>query len=185
MTKKQTQKLVSTVATLILVGIFGYTASTTKVPNIKAGEYYVTKAIDGDTVEVKSGTGATETVRFIGIDTPETHDPRKAVQCFGQAAAAKTKELVEGRTIRLETDPTGDDRDKYKRLLRYVYAPDGTFVNQYLVEQGYAFAYTVFPNNKLEEFRAWEREARENNRGLWAGCSINDSTEIKQTNNAQ
>ncbi len=182
MTKRQIDKLITTIASLILVGIFGYGA-TSKVPSLKAGEYYVSKAVDGDTVEVKTSTGKTETVRFIGIDTPETHDPRKAVQCFGTVAAAKTKQLVEGKTVRLETDPSGDDHDKYKRLLRYVYLGD-TFINQYLVQQGYAFAYTVFPNSKLDEFRTWEKEARENNRGLWAGCSIDESNQIKQTNNA-
>lgn len=182
MTKKQVSKFIATLATLLLVVIFGYEASQSGLPNLKAGEYLVTRVADGDTFDAKSSTGKVDTIRMIGIDTPETHDPRKAVQCFGQAASDKTRELVEGKTVRLQADPTNSDRDKYQRLLRFVYLPDGTFINQYLVQQGYAFAYTVFPNQHLEEFRAWEKEARENNRGLWAGCNINESDQIKQTN---
>ncbi|MDB5178713.1 MAG: hypothetical protein JWN01_656, partial [Patescibacteria group bacterium] len=112
---------------------------------------------------------------------PETHDPRKPVQCFGLAAATHTKATLEGQNVRLEPDPTNSDRDKYGRLLRYVYLPDGTLFNAELVRDGYAFAYVVFPLAKLEEFRALEREARDQNRGLWAGCAINDTTKIKQT----
>ena len=184
MTKRQIDKLITVIASLLLVAIFGYGAASSPVPSLQAGEYQVINVADGDTVSVKTGTGATETIRMIGIDTPETHDPRKEVQCFGRAASEKSKELLDGKIIRLETDPSGDNRDKYKRLLRYVYLQDGTFINQYLVQQGYAFAYTVFPNQYLESFRAWEREARENNRGLWAGCQVNESSEIKQTNDA-
>lgn len=144
------------------------------------GLWHVTKAVDGDTLNVQMGDQK-ETVRLLGIDTPETHDPRKPVQCFGEAAAAHTKALLEGKDVRLEPDPTDSDRDKYHRLLRYVYLPDGTLVNAELVRDGYAFAYVIFPLVKLDEFKALEAEARDNNRGLWAGCNVNDATDIKQT----
>lgn len=136
--------------------------------------------IDGDTIVVRL-SGHEETVRFIGADTPETHDPRKPVQCFGLAAAAHTKGLLAGKSVRLATDPTDSDRDKYGRLLRYVYLPDGTLVNAELIRDGYAFAYTVFPFSKLDQFRAFETEARANNRGLWAGCNVDSSQQIEQT----
>ena len=157
---------------------------TQTVTNAQPGMWHVTKAVDGDTLNVTMGSQK-ETVRLLGIDTPETHDPRKAVQCFGEAAAAHTKELLEGKDVRLEPDPTDSDRDKYHRLLRYVYLPDGTLVNGQLVRDGYAFAYTVFPLVRLDEFRALETEARDNNRGLWAGCNVNDSEKIKQTTTAK
>lgn len=155
----------------------------TSAPQAAASDYTVVETVDGDTIKVKMGD-KTETVRFIGMDTPETHDPRKAVQCFGQQAADKTKELLLNKQVRLEADPNDSDRDKYKRLLRYVYVGD-ELINAKLIRDGYAFAYVVFPFTKLDEFRALELDARTNNRGLWAGCSVNDSSKIKQTNNAQ
>lgn len=144
------------------------------------GTYSVTHVTDGDTFNV-SIVGKTETVRMIGIDTPETKDPRKPVQCFGQAASSESHKLLDGKSVRLEADPDDTDRDKYHRLLRYVYLPDGTFVNQYLVQNGYAFAYTLFPFSKVEQFRAWESEARQNNRGLWSGCQIHKEGDKEQT----
>jgi endonuclease YncB( thermonuclease family) len=140
---------------------------------IQPGFYPITHVSDGDTFSVRIA-GKTEAVRMIGIDTPETKDPRKPVQCFGKAASNKAKELLQGKTVRLEADPASDDRDKYHRLLRYAYLSDGTFYNQAMVQQGYAFAYTIFPNSKLDQFRAWEREARQNKR-LPGGCSLSDT----------
>lgn len=129
------------------------------------GTVLVAKVVDGDTFQLEGG----ETVRYIGIDTPETVDPRRGVQCFGPEASKANKALVEGKRVRLVSDV--EDRDKYHRMLRYVYLPDGTFVNLELARQGFAPAYTYPPNNAhTEEFRQAAREAREAKRGLWAGC---------------
>jgi micrococcal nuclease len=133
------------------------------------GLYRVVKFDDGDTIVVDM-SGAEEKVRFIGVDTPETHDPRKVVQCFGQAAADFTKNLIGQNNVRLEADPLGTNRDRYNRLLRYVYLPDGRLVNAEIIKQGYGFAYTSFPFTKADEFRQAERQAREGNKGLWASC---------------
>lgn len=131
---------------------------------IEEDTFLVTRVIDGDTIEIEGGIK----VRYIGIDTPETVDPRKPVQCFGVEASNKNKELVEGKRVRLEQDIS--EADKYGRLLRYVYVY-GTFVNDYLVRQGYAYAYTYPPDVKYsEQFVQAQKEARENNRGLWSGC---------------
>lgn len=146
------------------------------------GLYPVTHVNDGDTIKVRQPDGKEETVRFLGVDTPEVKDPRKPVQCFGQAASAHTHARLDGQSVRLAPDPDDTDRDKYGRLLRYVYLPDGTLYNAELIRDGYAFAYTVFPITKLEEFRQLEAEARAANRGLWAGCTVNESSQIKQTN---
>jgi micrococcal nuclease len=144
----------------------------------------VTKIIDGDTITVAIN-GQTETVRLLGVDTPETHDPRKPVQCFGELAAAHTAAMLANQKIRLAPDPQDSDRDKYHRLLRYIYLPDGTLVNAELIRDGFAFAYTVFPLTKLDEFRSLESEARTANRGLWGGCNVNESSQIKQTSGSK
>lgn len=130
----------------------------------------VTRVIDGDTIEIEGG----ERVRYIGIDTPETVDPRKPVQCFGVEASKKNKELVEGQKVRLEKDVT--DRDKYNRLLRYVWAGD-TFVNLELVKQGFAQSYSYPPDIKYQDrFVAAQKEAREAKRGLWDTCPAESKT---------
>jgi endonuclease YncB( thermonuclease family) len=121
----------------------------------------VKRVIDGDTIELTTG----EKVRLIGVDTPETKDPRKPVQYFGKEATAFTQRLVEGKRVRLAYDQ--QRQDKYGRTLAYIYLEDGTFVNAEIITQGYGFAYTRFPFKYLEEFRQLEREAREAGRGLW------------------
>jgi len=152
--------------------------------NSQPGLYPVVHVNDGDTIIVKTPTGD-ETIRLLGVDTPEVKDPRKPVQCFGEQASTHTKKIMAGASVRLEPDPQDTDRDKYGRLLRYVYLPDGTLYNAELIRDGYGFAYTVFPITKLDEFRQLEREAHEAGRGLWAGCNIDDSTKIKQTKGAK
>ncbi len=126
--------------------------------------FKVIRVIDGDTIEIESG----EHIRYIGIDTPETVDPRKPVQCFGVEASKKNKELVEGKMARLEKDIT--DRDKYNRLLRYVWVDD-LFVNLELVKQGFAYSYSYPPDIKYQDqFIKAQQEAREAKRGLWNAC---------------
>jgi micrococcal nuclease len=123
----------------------------------------VARAVDGDTLELEGG----EKVRYIGVNTPETVKPNAPTECFGKEASARNKELVEGKAVRLEKDVS--DRDRYGRLLRFVYLEDGTFVNDYLVREGYAYASTFPPDVKLaDRFRQAQAEARENKRGLWA-----------------
>jgi len=168
---------------IVLIGYFNRAQVdkvVTNAPQVAASDYTVVETVDGDTIKVKMGDKI-ETIRFIGMDTPETHDPRKAVQCFGQLASAKTKQLLLNKQVRLESDPNDSDRDKYKRLLRYVYVGD-MLVNQELIKQGYAFTYVVFPFTKMDDFRASEQEARAASRGLWGSCQVNESTKVKQTN---
>ena len=119
----------------------------------------VVRVVDGDTIILD----ANERVRLIGVDTPETVDPRRPVQYFGKEASAFTKRMVESKKVRLEYDQTRKDR--YGRTLAYVYLKDGTFLNAEIVKQGYGFAYTRFPFRHKEEFRRYEREAREDCEG--------------------
>ncbi|MES2768652.1 MAG: thermonuclease family protein [Bdellovibrionota bacterium] len=132
------------------------------VPNDGNTYYEVERVVDGDTIEVET----IGKVRLIGLDTPETVDPRKPVEYFGKEASQFLTRLVLHEKVRLEYDQT--KTDKYKRTLAYVYMADGTFVNAEIIKQGYGFAYTKFPFKYLEQFRAYEKEAREDKRGLWA-----------------
>lgn len=126
--------------------------------------YFVNKVIDGDTFEIDGG----ERVRMIGIDTPETVDPRRPVGCFGPEASAMTKELLEGKMVVLVSDTT--DRDKYQRLLRYVYL-NGVFVQEFLTRNGFAKSYPYPPDVKYQGFLdAAEIEAKSNKQGLWGSC---------------
>jgi micrococcal nuclease len=143
----------------------------------------VTRVVDGDTIEVEitgrvDGPGAglaavshEYDVRLIGIDTPESVKPGSPVECFGREASAATKALLDGLTVRLVKDV--EETDRYDRLLRYVYFGD-EMSNARLVANGYASAYTYPPNVRHADlFVQLEREARENDRGLWApaACS--------------
>ena len=139
------------------------------IENNTPGEYRVVKFDDGDTIAVDM-QGKTETIRFIGVDTPETHDPRKPVQCYGKAASAFTKQAIGSGRVRLEADPKSGNRDRYDRLLRFVYLPDGTLLNYELVKEGYGFAITGFPHTKMDTFVNAETEAKSRSRGLWGNC---------------
>jgi len=127
----------------------------------------VTRVVDGDTIKVLINNKE-DTVRLIGIDTPETVDPRKPVQCFGKEASDKAKEVLTGKTITLESDPSQGEKDKYQRLLRYVFLNDLNF-NKFMISEGYAHEYTYKSNpyKYMEEFKNAERIAREENKGLW------------------
>ena len=120
------------------------------------------RVVDGDTI-ILDGR---ERVRLVGVDTPETKDPRKPVQYFGKEASLFTERLVEGRRVRLEYDHTR--RDRYGRTLAYVFLENGTFVNLEIVRQGYGHAYTKYPFRRMDEFRRAETTAREAGKGLWA-----------------
>ena len=127
----------------------------------------VERVVDGDTVVVGGG----HHVRLIGIDTPETKDPRRPVQCFGREAAAFLESLLpRGAGVRLVGDV--EQQDQYDRTLAYVYRlPDGLFVNAQLVRAGYAHVLTISPNvAHADEFVALAEEARQADRGLWSAC---------------
>lgn len=136
---------------------------------IEGERVLVTDVVDGDTIKVEGNI----TIRLLGIDTPETKDPRKNVQCFGKEASNKLKELIEEKEVILEKDVS--ETDKYKRLLRYIYLPlennQLLFVNDYLIREGFARVLTYPPDVKYtEEFLEAQQEAKEKNKGLWGRC---------------
>lgn len=143
----------------------------------------VIKVVDGDTITVDID-GAKETLRLIGINTPETVDPRKPVECFGKEASNKAKAVLNGRSVILENDPTQGERDKYDRLLRYIFLEDGVNFNKLMIAEGYAYEYTYSTPYKYQaEFKKAQQEAEQNKRGLWAdnACVTDNSTPTIQT----
>ncbi len=134
--------------------------------NVKEELVKVIRVIDGDTIVLENG----KTVRYIGIDAPELNLKKGKPECYGLEAKKKNEELVLGKKVRLEKDVS--ETDKYGRLLRYVYVDD-IFVNEFLVREGYATILTYPPDVKYADlFLESQKEARENNRGLWnkKGC---------------
>jgi micrococcal nuclease len=125
----------------------------------------VTRVIDGDTIDVRLPDGRPDRVRYIGINTPDLHHPRKGREPGAEAARQANRRLVQGKVVDLAFDVRV--RDRYGRLLAYVWA-EGRHVNAELVSQGYAAAATHPPNVRYaEEFRRLEQGAREAGRGLW------------------
>lgn len=143
----------------------------------------VVNVVDGDTIDVEitdrtegraageADVGVEYRVRLIGIDTPESVKPGTPVECFGEEASAAAKALLDGEEVRLVKDV--EETDRYDRLLRYVYL-EAEMANARLVANGYANAYTYPPNIRWSEmFLQLEREAREDDRGLWSPNTCN------------
>lgn len=176
LTKRQQKKLVGAVFALIVVLLGNYFLdqpqldTITKAP-VSPGFYRVVKVSDGDTIVVDMNS-TEERVRLIGVDTPEKDHPSKPVQCFALAASNYTKKLIGEKPVRLEADPSNSNRDRYNRLLRYVYLPDGKLVNAEIIKNGYGFAYTNFPFEKKDAFKGYQAKAKEQNRGLWGSCNV-------------
>ncbi|MEI8103869.1 MAG: thermonuclease family protein [Candidatus Moraniibacteriota bacterium] len=142
--------------------------SSTNQPPSQSDWQRVLRVVDGDTVELENG----EKVRYIGMNAPESVKPNWPVECFGHEASDYNKQLVEGKRMRLEKDVS--DRDKYGRLLRFVYLEDGTLVNDTLVREGYASVSTFPPDVAKEaQFKQAQQEARDAKRGLWAEAVCN------------
>lgn len=149
----------------------------------------VVKVIDGDTVKIELPNGNEETVRLLLIDTPETVHPTKAVQPFGPEASQFSKHLMEPNS-EVEVEPGIGERDKYGRLLAYLYV-DGKMVNKLLLEKGLArVAYIYAPNTKyLDEFEALQKKAQQKEIGIWSienyvtsrGFSETKHTKINKT----
>ncbi len=172
---------------IIIVGVViaAHVSLPKSVETSQPGLYSINRFIDGDTIDVNMN-GSVETIRMIGMDTPETHKPNTPVQCYGPEAANYTKNLIDGQKVRLQADPLDTNRDRYGRLLRYVYLADGRLVEKELISNGYAFAYTQFPFIKTSEFKAYEVAAKTSNKGLWASCQVTvESNGREQTNAAQ
>jgi micrococcal nuclease len=164
--------LISIIVLLIVVATQSgwLNGATNNLQQNDPGLYAISRYVDGDTIDVNMN-GSVETIRFIGVDTPETHKPNTPVQCYGPEAAAHTKAVISkfGK-VRLQADPLDTNRDRYGRLLRYVYLPDGTLLDEQIIQQGYGFAYLSFPFSKKDQFAADEKAAQSDKLGLWSAC---------------
>ncbi len=153
------------------VSVATTTAQTIQIVQSTSTNALVIKVVDGDTIEVRldAEPKIEYKVRLLGVNTPETVDPRKAVECFGKQASDFSKKTLSDKRIKLVSDPQADERDKYDRLLRNVYLEDGTDFNAMLVEQGFAYAYLSFPLNpeRKTQLRKLEAQAKAAGRGLW------------------
>lgn len=165
----RTTSIVCGAAALILGGQ-GCALRSSRRPASRAGEARVARVIDGDTIVVRLGA-RDETVRLLGVDTPETKDPRRPVQCFGKEASAHTERLLPPGTV-VDVARDVEPRDRYGRLLLYVWrARDRLFVNLDLAANGYADTLTYPPNvSHAGEFTAAVTRAREEGLGLWSQC---------------
>jgi len=148
-------------------------ANTGYADSAETGLLEVTKVVDGDTIAVEQFG----TLRLIGIDTPETKDPRKPVQCFGEEASAKAAELLSGQKVKLAFDNSKPRLDRYNRTLAYVIREDGLDFNLEMVKQGYAHSYVQYPHPRLDQFNEVEDDARINQRGLWSIDTCGGNTE--------
>ena len=171
-----TPSITATPAPAQLADVATSIAEATTTSAFPQNTYPVARVIDGDTISIMR-SGKTVTLRLIGLDTPETVDPRKPVQCFGKAASDKAREILTGKIVRLEFDASQGILDKYGRTLAYVFLADpstslgasGTFFNKYMISEGYAHEYTYnLPYKYQKEFKAAEKRARDEQRGLWA-----------------
>ncbi|MDE2037945.1 MAG: thermonuclease family protein [Patescibacteria group bacterium] len=149
---------------------YGRSAAEREVPIDPDADYRVSRVVDGDTFKAEV-EGREITVRLLGVNTPETVDPRKAVECYGPEASAETKALLSGRSVRLAFSPEKEHRDRYGRYLLYAYRDDGLLINRSLIEEGYAREYTVGKAYSLHAaFRDAEAAAKAAGKGLWGAC---------------
>lgn len=188
MRKKQKTSLLSVIIIIAALCYFGpqylqETAQKQQTEELPSGSYRVIRVVDGDTIVI-SYLGKEEKVRLIGVDTPESvHSDASKNTPYGKIASDYTKEQLTGKTIQLEFDV--QERDKYGRLLAYVYI-DGKMYNKTLLEKGHAKVATFPPNVKyVEEFQKLERKAQEEQVGMWEGYILKTDGDIIGNKNSQ
>ena len=181
-------RLVPIGALLLVAGVFcqmnggAYAGLVYPAENF-SGEraYSVLKVVDGDTIKIDY-KGKAESVRLIGVDTPETVHPNKPVEFFGKEASTFTKNLLRGESVYLRFG--NEERGKYGRMLAYVFrAPDGLFVNLEIVRQGYGNAYTKFPFSHMDLFRHYESRASEIGKELWSEAAVAAASKVESKKN--
>lgn len=174
MNRRLQKQLIGLVVTLLLA-VFGAWQLGDNNSPVATGSGNVIRVVDGDTIVVRVD-GNDETVRMIGLNTPESVDPRQAVECFGKEASDHLKELLTNTTVTLESDSTQDNRDRYGRLLRYVFK-SGRNINQQMIEEGFGYEYTYDqPYRYQSDFRAAQVAAKAAGRGLWSPLTCNGKT---------
>lgn len=180
LTKRNKKKLAQLITALIITIVgFYWQAAEAPVNSLdisQAGMYKVVSIADGDTITVDM-EGKKEKIRFIGVDTPEIHHGGSTAptECYGDLATNFTTELIAGQRVKLVADSKGSNRDRYGRLLRYVYNFEDKPIDQLLVSEGYGFAVSGFAYSKKEQYLELMDQAEAADRGLWAKCEIDYS----------
>jgi len=137
----------------------------------------VINVVDGDTLDVQLDDGRTERIRQIGIDTPETVDPRTPVQCFGREASAHAHELLDGQSVAIELDPSQAERDIYGRMLAYVWLSNGSDFGEAMIADGFAHEYTYnLPYAHIDAYKAAQAQAIASQAGLWSPATCAGDT---------
>ena len=156
----------------------GWLPAVAQTSGLWPGEQLATvvRVVDGDTVDVRLADGTTERLRLIGIDTPETVDPRKPVQCFGKEASDRAHAILDGQQVSIIGDPSQDTRDRYGRLLAHIWLADGTQFNYRMVGEGYAQEYTYQIPYYQAEFKVGQQSAQAQQIGLWSPTTCNGNT---------
>jgi micrococcal nuclease len=136
-------------------------------------QFVVTKVVDGDTldIDIPDGNYNHTRIRLLGIDTPETKDPRTGPMYFGKEASDFATKLAFGKQVTIFLDKDRKSRDKYHRLLAYIQLTDGTFLNEVLLNEGYAYAYLPFKHGLFNKYKQLESVARNQKKGLWANVT--------------
>ncbi len=179
MTKANQKKLAKLIVALVIIGVGAFHQfKDEKKPTLdtsQVGYYDVLSIADGDTITVDM-EGKKEKIRFIGVDTPEiAHNPKEVSQCYADKAKAFTEASIDGKRVKLVADEKGSNRDKYGRLLRYVYNYQNMELDETLVSEGYGFAVDGFSYSRKQEFLDAMKDAENGKKGLWAVCEIDNS----------
>lgn len=176
-------KIIIGVAIGLYIAYFGFTDPTevtkqvldevTQTQTIEAvGEqgatYKVLSVTDGDTFKVGIN-GVTESVRLLGINTPETEFSSRGAECFGEEASERAKALLQNTSVQLTSDDSQDVRDKFNRILAYATLPDGRDFGEVMIAEGYARELTFkgIPYKNQQLYKAAQKQAEENKVGLW------------------
>lgn len=175
MTPARLNKILLVVGIIVVSALAGYfiphRPTIQRVEVAAPALYNVIEVTDGDTIQVDINNKI-ESVRFIGVDTPEIMHPTKPKECYGEEASRETANLLSNKSVYLIPDPQNSDRDKYGRLLRYVFLSDGTFINAKLISEGFAFNYIYEPFQFMKEFDRLEKQAKSAKIGLWGICGF-------------
>lgn len=180
LTRKQL-KLITTILTLLLTALYSVQNKDTLVSSLQlaspfltpnaTSSYAVLRVVDGDTIDIQKD-GAKVRVRLIGINSPESVDPRRPVECFGKQASQYASAILSGQSVTITTDPSQGTLDKYGRTLAYVFLPDGQNFNELMIRDGYAYEYTYrTPYQYQSQFRSAQQDAERAQRGLWSSTT--------------
>ncbi len=181
LTARQKKKILTTLATIVIAVLYsiykgepvliGINPSTQNSQTTSTSSFPVVHIVDGDTIDIERG-GVKERLRLIGVNSPESVDPRRPVECFGKEASKYASSILTGQSVTIETDTSQGLLDKYGRTLAYVFLADGRNFNELMIRDGYAYEYTYSKPYKYQKlFNDAEYDAKSHERGLWASST--------------